>query len=122
MNTATVKTDRYSNRAPRGGAVSPINDKFYAGGQWMPMASAPVPTGPAPLAGSTRQVAWAARLRREALNRLDDEIFARMMALASPFRHERADNRRALVPLLTARHALTVETSAAKIIDRRSSP
>jgi hypothetical protein len=121
MIVTTPKADRIVNRAPRGGAVSPINGRFYAGGTFMPMASAPIPTGPAPLAGSCRQIDWASRLRREALARLDDEIFARMMALASPIRAERDANRGALKPFIVARYALMTEVSAAAIIDRRAS-
>jgi hypothetical protein len=119
--TTTPKTDRYSNRAPKGGAVSPINGQFYAGGRWMPMTAevVEVVAKPAPLAGSSRQVAWASRLRREELANLDDEIHARILFLASPIRAEVSANRKAVKPLLIARHRLMSERSAAKVIERR---
>lgn len=36
MTNTNAKTDRYDNRAPKGGAISPVNNRFYLGGQWMP--------------------------------------------------------------------------------------
>jgi hypothetical protein len=69
MTTTTPKADRYSDRAPRGGAISPIIGQWYAGGQWMRMTAEVVEVSAktAPLAGRTRQVAWANRLRTQAL-------------------------------------------------------
>jgi hypothetical protein len=119
VTTATPKADRFSNRAPRGGAVSPVNGRFYPGGQFMPMVATVAELKPAPLAGSSRQVAWASRLRREELARLDDEIKARLLFLASPIRAEAAESRKAVRPLLVARHRLMAERSAAVVIDRR---
>jgi len=118
MNTAATKTDRFSNRAPRGGAVSLVNGLYYKGGQFMPMASTPVETKPAPLAGSTRQVAWANRLRVVALANLDDEIHARLMGLSNA--KEAKTVRPAIKRLLIARHRLVTERSAATVIDRRA--
>jgi hypothetical protein len=120
MTNATTLTDRFSNRAPKGGAVSPINGLFYAGGQFMPMVADVVEVKPASLEGSSRQVLWAARLRREELANLEDEIHARILFLASPIRAEVAANRKAVKPLLIARHKLMTERSAAKLIERRS--
>jgi hypothetical protein len=106
------------NRAPRGGAVSLVNGLFYLGGQFMPMAVEPVRLMPAPLAGSVRQVAWANRLRREALASLDDEINARLIGLGD--RKETRAYRPAVRRLLIARHALWTERSASAVIDRRA--
>jgi hypothetical protein len=39
MTTTTSKTDRIYNRAPKGGAISPVNSRFYKGGQFMPMVA-----------------------------------------------------------------------------------
>jgi hypothetical protein len=117
--TTTPKANRFSNRAPKGGAVSPVNGLFYAGGQFMPMVALVVELKPAPLAGSSRQVAWANRLRREALANLDDEINARLLFLASPRRTVAAEYRPIVRRLLIARHALMTERSASAVIDRR---
>jgi hypothetical protein len=119
MTTPTTKADRVNiNRAPRGGAVSPVNGLFYLGGQFMPMAAGIVEYKPVPLVGSVRQVAWANRLRREALGRLDDEINARLLFLASP--KDARTVRPAIRRLMVARHALMVERSASVVIDRRA--
>jgi hypothetical protein len=118
MTTTTQKTDRFSNRAPKGGAVSPVNGQFYLGGQFMPVVATPVVARPATLEGSTRQVAWANRLRVDALASLDDEINARLLFLASP--KDAKSVRPAIKQLLIARHNLKAERSAAKVIERRS--
>lgn len=118
MTTTTTKADRFSNRAPRGGAVSPVNGQFYLGGQFMPMVAVVVEVKPAVLEGSSRQVVWANRLRRETLARLEDEINARLLSLGSP--KEAKAVRPAIKRLLVARHGLMTERSAAKVIDRRS--
>jgi hypothetical protein len=117
MTTTTIKADRFSNRAPKGGAVSPVNGQFYKGGQFMPMVSTPVVVRPATLEGSTRQVAWANRLRCDALVSLQEEIDARLLFLNSPKTAKGV--RPAIKRLLIARHALTVERSAARVIERR---
>jgi hypothetical protein len=120
MTTTTTQADRVNiNRAPKGGAVSTVNGQFYAGGQFMPMVAVVVEVKPAPLAGSSRQVAWASRLRREALGRLDDEIQARMSFLNN--RTEAKVYRPIVKRLLIARHKLMTERSAASVIDRRAS-
>jgi hypothetical protein len=120
MTTTTKSTDRIINRAPRGGAISPVNGRFYAGGQFMPMVAEVVELKPAPLAGSSRQVAWANRLRREELARLEDEIAARLLFLNSPIRAEVRENRKALRGFLAARHNLMAERSAARVIESRT--
>jgi hypothetical protein len=124
MNTATTrKADINANRAPKGGAISPVNGQFYAGGQFMPMVAAEkVETidKPAPMVGSTRQVAWANRLRREALAVLEDEINVRRLFIAGPFKGQAADARQSIRPYLIARHRLMTERSAASVIDRRA--
>jgi hypothetical protein len=117
--TAATKADRFANRAPKGGAVSPVNGLFYAGGRFMPMVVAEFKSGPVALMGSFRQVAWANRIRRDELGRLDDEIAARLPALAGPRRSEAAGYRPVIRNLLIARHALMAERSAAAVIDRR---
>jgi hypothetical protein len=120
MTTTTrTATDRFSSRAPKGGAVSTVNGRFYAGGTFMPMVADVVEVKPASLEGSSRQILWAARLRREELARLDDEIHARILFLASPIRAEVSANRKAVKPLLITRHRLMSERSAAKVIERR---
>jgi hypothetical protein len=119
MTTTTGKTDRFANRGPRGGAISPVNGRFYAGGRFIPMAVAEFKPSPAALMGSTRQVAWANRLRREELARLEDEIAARLLFLGSPIRAEVRGNRKALRGFLAARHKLMAERSAARVIEAR---
>jgi hypothetical protein len=122
MQTITAnKADRVNiNRAPKGGAVSTVNGRFYAGGQFMPMVAEVVEVKPAPLAGSSRQVAWANRLRRQALANLDDEINARMPSVIGRSRTEAAEYRPIVRRLMIARHALMTERSAANVIDRRA--
>lgn len=118
MTNPSPKADRFANRAPRGGAVSPVNGLFYRGGRFMPMAAALEP-GPAPLSGSSRQVAWAERLRRQELARLGEEILARLPALAGRDRAEAAGYRPVIRRLLIARHRLMVERSALAVIGLR---
>jgi hypothetical protein len=118
-NTTTTKTDRYSNRAPKGGAVSPVNGQWYAGGQWMPMVAEVVEFKPAVLEGSSRQVMWANRLRKQAIANVRDEIAARLLFLDSPIRAEVVANRKALKGFLVAHHGLMTERSAAAFIERR---
>jgi hypothetical protein len=119
MTNATAKTDRYSNRAPKGGAISPVNGQFYAGGQFMPMAADVVEVKPATLEGSTRQVAWANRLRREELARLDEELTVRRLMLADTKVIDEAAVRRAIRRDSIARYRLMAERSASAVIDRR---
>jgi hypothetical protein len=117
--TTTAKTDRYDNRAPRGGAVSPVNGQWYAGGRWMPRVAEVVEIKPATLEGSSRQVMWANRLRKQALAAVQDEIDARLLFLNSPIRAEVVANRKALKGFLVARHKLMTERSAARLIEAR---
>lgn len=119
MTTSTTKADRFINRAPKGGAVSPVNGRFYAGGQFMPMAAEVVEVKPAPLAGSSRQVAWAGRIRREALAVLEDEINVRLLILADPHGADTKATREGIKRLLISRHGLMTERSASTLIDRR---
>jgi hypothetical protein len=116
----TRKADINVNRAPKGGAISPVNGQFYLGGQFMPMVAAEkVETinKPIPLVGSSRQVAWANRLRREALAVLEEEINIRRLFLAGPFKNQSDDARQSIKPYLIARHNLMTERSASVIID-----
>jgi hypothetical protein len=123
MTDATIKTDRFSNRAPKGGAVSLVNGQFYLGGQFMPMVAKvesttdTMPAKPATLEGSTRQVAWANRLRA-ALANLNDEISARLLFLNSP--KTASEVRPAIKQLLITRHGLMTERSALRVIERRA--
>ena len=117
MTTTTPKADRFSNRAPKGGAVSPVNNQFYKGGQFMPMLSTPAEVKPVALEGSSRQVAWANRIRTVALASLNDEIQARLLFLNGP--KTDASVRTAIKALLITRHGLMTERSAAKVIERR---
>lgn len=119
MNAAIKNADTVNiNRAPKGGAVSTINGRFYKGGQFMPMVAEVVEFKPAPLEGSSRQVAWASRLRREALVSLNAEIAVRVEFLNEG--HAEAKQIRATVKqLLITRHHLMTERSAAKVIDQR---
>jgi hypothetical protein len=120
MTTTTTKADRVNiNRAPKGGAVSTVNGLFYAGGQFMPMVAVVVEPKPAPLAGSSRQVLWASRLRREALVSLDAEIAVRVEFLNEGHAESRAI-RATLKRMLVVRHGLMTERSAANVIDRRA--
>jgi hypothetical protein len=127
MTTATTrKADIHVNRAPKGGAISPVNGRFYLGGQFMPMVAAEkaekaeTVNKPAPMVGSVRQVAWANRLRSEALVALDAEIHVRRLFIAGPVRSQADDARKAIKPFLVARHTLMTERSAASVIDRRA--
>jgi hypothetical protein len=123
MMTTQAKVDRANiNRAPRGGAISEVNGLFYLGGQFMPMVPAEKVwflSKPAPLVGSVGQTAWAERLRREALVRLEDEIHVRRLFIAGPVKWQADDARKALKPFLFARHNLMTERSAASVIERR---
>jgi hypothetical protein len=120
MTTATAKADRVSvNRAPKGGAVSPINGLFYKGGQFMPMATTGFMAGPAKLEGSSRQVAWATRLRDEALAKLDLALINANALLSVADRTEAPAIRSACRTLAIVRHAVKCERSAAAIIDNR---
>lgn len=120
MTTTEKTTDRIINRAPKGGAISPVNGKFYAGGQFMPMVAEVVEVKPVALEGSSRQVAWASRIRREELARVKDEIHARLLFLNSPIRAEVIENRKALRTFLMAQHRLMTERSAAALIQART--
>ena len=120
MTTATPATaDRIANRAPKGGAVSAVNGRFYRGGWFMPMVAEVVEVKPAVLEGSARQVAWAARLRKEALARLALDLECRRMSLAHP-RMDGKGVRQAIRRDALLLHRLTVERSAVRIIDRRA--
>jgi hypothetical protein len=120
MTTTTTKADRVNiNRAPKGGAVSTVNGRFYAGGQFMPMVAVVVEPKPAPLAGSSRQVAWANRLRRELLVNLEAEIAVRVEFLNEGHAEAKAI-RATLRKMLVVRHGLMTERSAANVIDRRA--
>lgn len=105
MTTTTKTADRIINRAPKGGAVSLVNGLFYRGGQFMPMVAVEFKPGLPMLMGSVRQVAWANRLRNQALANLNDEINARLLFLNdSP--KEAAAVRPSLRRLMVARHGL----------------
>ncbi len=120
MTTAVNRADRFSNRAPKGGAVSPINGLFYRGGQFMPMAPAEFKPGLPALDGSTAQVLWASRLRREELARLDAELARVVGLLDAATRREAAAARAEARRLAVARHGLMAERSASAVIDRRA--
>jgi hypothetical protein len=120
MNTTTKTTDTVNiNRAPKGGAVSTVNGQFYLGGQFMPMVAVVVEVRPAPLAGSSRQVAWANRLRAAALVNLDAEIAVRQLFLAEGHAESKAI-RATLKRLIVTRHGLYTERSAGAVIERRA--
>jgi hypothetical protein len=119
MTTTTTTTGRILNRAPKGGAISTVNGQWYAGGQFMPMVPVVAEVKPATLEGSSRQVAWASRIRREELARVQDEINARLLFLNSPIRKEVAENRKALKGFLAAQYRLMTERSAARLIEAR---
>ncbi len=119
MTTTTRKADRFSNRAPKGGAVSPINGLFYKGGQFMPMATIGFNAGPVRLMGSSRQVAWANRLRAEALAKLDLAIANANALLTVATRKEAPVVRSALRTLAITRHTVKATRSAATIIGWR---
>jgi hypothetical protein len=61
---------------------------------------------------------WASRLWDQAIARLEDEIHARLLFLASP--KDAKAVRPTIKNLLIARHNLMTERSAAKVIDRRA--
>lgn len=119
MTTATAKADRIVNRAPKGGAVSVVNGRFYAGGQFMPMVAEAVVVKPVALEGSSRQVAWADRLRKAELTRLAEEIATRRLFLDDKKAIDAAGVRRAIRRDEVVRFNLLNIRSAAAIIDRR---
>ena len=119
MTTSTAKADRFSNRAPRGGMVSPVNGIFYKGGRFMPMATSGLKSGPVKLEGSTRQVAWATRLRDEGLAKLDKALVEANALLSVATRKEAPAIRSACRTLAITRHSLKAQRSAAAIIDGR---
>jgi hypothetical protein len=124
MQTTTLTTGRILNRAPKGGAVSLVNGLFYAGGQFMPMA-APEKVytlgRPVKLEGSIRQVAWATRLRDQAITRLEEQLFNFRLDLASHKPFDAKATRQAIRRDEIARHKLMTERSAASLIERRAS-
>jgi hypothetical protein len=123
MTTTTLKADRVSiNRAPKGGMVSPINGLFYKGGQFMPAATAGFNAGPATLEGSSRQVAWATRLRDEALVKVDDMLATAHELLKVAAWDEAPAIRAACRDLAITRHLVKAEKSAAKIIGWQTAP
>lgn len=107
------------NRAPKGGAVSSVNGRFYAGGQFMPMTATIVEVKPAPLSGSSRQIPWATRIRAAALVNLDAEIQVRRLFLAEGHADSRAI-RATLKRLIVTRYGLMTERSAGAVIERRA--
>ncbi len=120
MTSPTAKADRIGiNRAPRGGAISPVNGMFYRGGQFMPMAVPGLAAGPARVEGSGRQVAWATRLKREELARLDRSLVEVNELLADSPREEKQAVRAIARKLAIARHLVSRERSAAAIIEGR---
>lgn len=116
--TSTTKADRYSNRAPKGGAVSPVNGLWYQGGRWMPCVTDASAPNPVPLSGATRQVPWAARLRRAELARIEDQIAGLRGGLESISRKAAVESRGLIRALSIEHHVLMVERSASAIIDR----
>ncbi len=98
--------NRHGLRAPKGGCT--VNGKFYAGGQFCLPYNPADPHGlnskPVRLTGSSRQVAWAFRLRKEAIARLDAQLAA---------------SRKSVKPLLIIRHFLVNEADATFFINAR---
>jgi hypothetical protein len=108
------------NRAPRGGAISSVNGRWYAGGQFLPAVADPATANkPAALVGSSRQVAWATRLRDAALAAKDAELAGLLFALTAGKPAWALLVRDEYRTGLAERHAMVRETSAAKWIDRR---
>lgn len=64
-------------------------------------------------------MAWASRIRREELARVQDEINARLLFLNSPIKAEVRENRKALRTFLVARHRLMTERSTGALIAAR---
>lgn len=124
MNTTTKShTDRIINRAPKGGMVSLVNGFFYLGGQFMPLAEAAklyTLARPAKLEGSVRQVAWATRLRDEAIVRLEEQLFCFRLELASPRPFDAKATRQGIRRDETARFTLMTERLASRVIERRA--
>jgi hypothetical protein len=123
MTTTIRKTDSITNRAPKGGMVSLVNGLFYKGGQFMPMASADKVYSlarPVRLEGSVRQVLWATRLRDQAITRLEEQLIAFRLDLASPKPFDAKATRQAILRDELARHRLMTERSAASVIERRA--
>jgi hypothetical protein len=89
---------------------------FYKGGQFMPTATAGMVAAPAKLEGSSRQVAWASRLRNEGLAKLDAMLTDVNAALKVAARHEAPALRTVARTLATTRLLVKNERSAARII------
>lgn len=116
--TTPAKADRYANRAPRGGAVSPVNGLYYRGGTWMPMVPAHISTAPAPLIGSTRQIPWANRLRDAAIARTTYRIDTLRLRMGNVPRREASAIGRKVERLEKSMGRLRAERSASRIIER----
>ena len=119
----TPAANRQGPRPPKGART--VNGKVYKGGPFCLPYDPADPHGeaakPAPLAGSSRQIPWAARLRRDELARLDLDLVARRAMLAEGRSFDAPAVRRAIRRDSIARHRLMAETSAAAIIDRHRS-
>jgi hypothetical protein len=119
---AQGKGDRVAQpRAPKGGWLDQATGVFYKGGTFVPatFAGNPIPTTPAPLVGSWRQTAWADRLRREELNRIEVAGAAMRSALEVARRERAAELRAEIKAALTEGWKLAHERSAVAIIERK---
>lgn len=56
MTTTTTTTGRILNRAPKGGEISPVNGRFYKGGQFMPTVAVVEPVATIEIKGATYTV------------------------------------------------------------------
>ena len=117
MTTATPKADRVPNRAPKGGAVSSVNGRFYRGGWFMPVVSNPVILKPAKLEGSSRQVAWATRLRDQKLAATEAQLTGLIHGMTTIKPCYRPMVRVEIEQAAALRHRLMRTTSAVQIIE-----
>lgn len=121
-NAAQPKTAaRVYYRAPKGGMVDPVSGVYYRGGCFMRKYDGPQlarAASPAPLAGSSRQVSWATRLRNTWLSRLDAKLTALRGRLETAGRKDGAGIRAEIKRVEGKRFRLWSETCAATIVGR----
>ena len=118
---AQIAAKTVRNRAPKGGMVSPVNGLFYRGGWFMPTAIEGRPTveGPARLEGSSRQVPWAEKIRRQELARVEAELAGLLHAIGTAPKVYRAWMRSEIERSAIERHRMLAERSASAWIGMR---
>ena len=114
----TANKDRF-RRAAKGGEVSMVNLKFYKGGQFMPLAREEVQllTNPARLEGSSRQIAWATRIRSEMLAVAETRLAELLTGMDQVKPGFRPFFQAEVQKLTVTRHRILTQTDASAFID-----